>query len=246
MPASGNSSTGTSGPEQGPSQTYSDVAAVPGDWNIAVGNNKRQRPRQQQRQRQAEGQTATDNRVSPNSSADQSITTQPDNASLSGLKTEESTEMHVENIVRRPGDQLEDIAEKVRRYCRSKGIRIMQARVITNRRCDDVIGCRITIPVRQIDNVLGNRMWPDDVICRRWRPQQGLRAGRRHYNGQRERQYREGDDRNRYYDDYNDNYGYRDGDYRHEDEDRGGQRNYNQRLEQDYGESRQRYQYGER
>ena len=33
--------------------------------------------------------------------------------------------------------------------------------------------------MRQIDDVIGNRIWPSNVNYRRWRNQQGARAGRR-------------------------------------------------------------------
>ena len=107
----------------------------------------------------------------------------------------------------------------------------MQARVITKRRCVDVVGCRITIPIRQIDDVLGNRMWADDVICRRWKNQQGLRAGRRReYDDGRRRQYREDEGREQYDAQYA---GDRNGDYwvyRHDDDARGDYRGHSGRY----------------
>ena len=45
----------------------------------------------------------------------------------------------------------------------------MSARVIANKFCDDVVGCRIAVPIRQTDDALGTRMWLDEVTCRRWR-----------------------------------------------------------------------------
>ena len=222
------------GPEDTEQRTYVEVAAVPGDWSLAATRQQRRQQRQQQQPQAHSQRTDGDTQALSNNRGH--------NTSLTGLKSEQSVDMYVENIERRPGDQLKDIADRVRRYCREKGIRIMQARVITNRRCNDVVGCRITIPSRQSDDVLWNRMWPDDVICRRWRNQQGLRAGRR-------QQYR-GEYRERHYQDYEQNNGYYDNDtYARGREDRNnqyggegfdGRRDYDERYQQSRW---QRYDY---
>ena len=186
------------------SRTYLDVASVPEDWNLVAterrrkATNHQQHDLQQNRTQQQNPPVERSGATSVNS-AQQNASNKPISTSLTGLKTEQSADMYVENIERRPGDQLKDITERVRRYCREKCIRVMQARVITNRRCVDVIGCRITIPIRQIDDVLGNRMWPDEVIFRKWKNHEGLRAGRRHeYDDGRRRQYREDEGREQY------------------------------------------------
>ena len=218
------------------SRTYLDVASVPGDWNLVPtgrrrkATNHQQHDMQQNRTQQQNPPVDRSGAMAVNS-AQQNASNRPISTSLTGLKTEQSADMYVENIERRPHDQLKDIAERVRRYCREKGIRVMQARVITNRRCVDVVGCRITIPVRQIDDVLGNRMWPDEVICRRWKNQQGLRAGRRReYDDGRRRQYREDEGREQYDAQYA---GDRNGDYwdyRRDDDARGDYRGHSDRY----------------
>ena len=63
---------------------------------------------------------------------------------------------------------MKEIADKVRRYCQREGIRVMAARVMTNRVCEDMVGCRITVPVRKVDDLLGTRFWPNEVSCWRW------------------------------------------------------------------------------
>ena len=132
------------------------------------------------------------------------------NTSLTGLRMEDAVDMYVENIERRLGDQIKDIADRVRRYCREKGIRIMHARIVTNRRCDDIVGCHITVPMRQIDDVIGNQIWPSNVNCGRWRNQQGARAERRQpgwdENGRNMDNNPDGG--NYYENDYYDKYGY--------------------------------------
>lgn len=94
---------------------------------------------------------------------------QSNNKILRGRKIEEAEELYVQNIAIEQGESLKDVADMVRAHCVKKGIRIMSARTITNKFCRDVVGCRITIPVRQTDDALGIRIWPDGMSCRRWR-----------------------------------------------------------------------------
>ena len=89
--------------------------------------------------------------------------------SLRGRKMEPSVELYLQNIARKDQESVKCVADRVRAYCRKKGLRVMSARVIANKFCDDVVGCRITVPIRQTDDALGTRMWPDEVTCRRWR-----------------------------------------------------------------------------
>ena len=63
--------------------------------------------------------------------------------------------------------------------CKSKGVRVMSARIIQNRFCEDSVGCKISVPVRQVDDVLGIHMWPDEVTCRRWNKTNSTRANNR-------------------------------------------------------------------
>ena len=65
----------------------------------------------------------------------------------------------------------------------------MSARFIQLRHIDDVVGCKITIPARQIDDALGSRMWPDEMSCRRWRPGQRNKCVSREYEAMDEGGY---------------------------------------------------------
>lgn len=87
---------------------------------------------------------------------------------LSGIRKESSVDVYVQNIRRKRSDTLKELADKVRMYCQSKGVRVMYARIIGNKYYEDCVGCKLTIPLRQYDDVIGTRMWPDDVICRKW------------------------------------------------------------------------------
>lgn len=134
-----------SGPSSRPS--FCDVINTDAPWST-------QAPRRRQR----------DDQVGRNNN-----NTNQMNTSLTGQKIVKSAELYVQNIAKYEKDSLKDIADRVRRYCRNKGVRVVNARVISNKYCDDVVGCKISVPINQVDTVLGNHIWPDDVTCRRWR-----------------------------------------------------------------------------
>ena len=122
----------------------------------------------------------------------------------------------------------------------------MAVRVISNRYCEDMVGCKISVPVRQVDDALGTRIWPDDVVCRRWRkPRQNAPADRGDNGGDgRGRPQRRDDWRNDYErDDRNDrherevNYDwYGDDDYERYDEGQYNERSRWVARNQSYGE----------
>lgn len=176
------SSSGTTLP-----RSYCDTASSPGPWNLVT---KRIKTRRQQNE-PLEGTPQTN--PSQNSSSQNNTTrntssqnTSSQNTTLRGLQMEPSVDLYVQNIERREGEALKAIADKVRKHLRSKDIRIMSARTIINRYCEDIVGCKITIPARQVDDVLGNRIWPDNVICRRWNASRGQASEHRNNNGGRQ------------------------------------------------------------
>ena len=44
----------------------------------------------------------------------------------------------------------------------------MAARVIHNRVCQDIVGCKMTVPDAQVNKVLEPTFWPEHMECRRW------------------------------------------------------------------------------
>ena len=108
------------------------------------------------------------------------------NSSLVGFRPEQAGDLYLENIRRRPGDRLKDIANRVGRHAYQNGLHIMAARMIVLRHCDDVLGCKIVVPVLQIEDALGNRIWSTDVTCRRWRPRRNPNQGRPDTRGREE------------------------------------------------------------
>ena len=91
-----------------------------------------------------------------------------DTSGLRGIKSEPFAELYLTNIARNENKSFSDIAEDIRKYGRSKGFRIMSAWVVSNRVTDDMVGCKLRVPTRQVDDMLGNRAWPDGIMCKRW------------------------------------------------------------------------------
>jgi hypothetical protein len=94
---------------------------------------------------------------------------------ISGTKWERSTMLYVRNIaVEERSD--EEIQRDVIKYGKMVGMRIMQVDVEKNRFCQDVVGCRIKVPISQAEKAESVGTWPDDVVCRKW-------ESKRRYNG---------------------------------------------------------------
>ena len=96
---------------------------------------------------------------------------------LRGIKNEPFEELYLSGIARNDGQHNSEIADNIREYCRNKNIRLMSAWVIRNRVTDDTVGCKLRVPVRNVDEMLGNRMWPDDIWCKRWENKQSDENG---------------------------------------------------------------------
>lgn len=90
------------------------------------------------------------------------------NSLLAGAKYEVAEWMYVTNISMSLDDTEEDICRRIKQYAGNEGIRVMSARVIKNRYCDDVVGCKISVPQRQSDSLLYDDFWPSNIGCRKW------------------------------------------------------------------------------
>ena len=91
------------------------------------------------------------------------------------------------------------------------GLRTMSERIIRNRFCTDVVGCKINIPESQVRLACSPSFWPEVVSCRIWENRPRRQNGRYNQQSQkRSRPYRDdfdGADLNdSYYDDRNDEY----------------------------------------
>ena len=88
---------------------------------------------------------------------------------LKGRPLEQFTDLYVSGIAKEDGESSQDIADEVRAYCKSKNLRIMSVWVLPNRVSHDTVGCKLRVPTVQVDHMLGNRMWPEGLVCKRWR-----------------------------------------------------------------------------
>lgn len=128
---------------------------------------------------------------------------------LTGQRPEEAATMYLENIRKDDDCSKDDIVQMVKEHARNNGLRIMSAWIVLNKVCHDVVGCRITIPVRSMDKAVSEGFWPDGIHCRRWHRQKPRAETKR----QRERhdlwdrysnEYRRGNDDYRRQEEYYD------------------------------------------
>ena len=90
------------------------------------------------------------------------------NDKLSGIDQEAVVALYVQNIRKTPDMSLGRVASMVRNHLKEKGVRCLYAQVIRNRYMEDVVGCKIIVPLRQRDKAIGIKIWPDKVKCREW------------------------------------------------------------------------------
>ena len=88
---------------------------------------------------------------------------------LQGRKQESFEELYLSNIAKRDDQSHKDVADEIRDYCKKQKLRVMSVWVVPNRVTDDTVGCKLRVPLRQVDDMLDGRMWPDDISCKRWR-----------------------------------------------------------------------------
>ena len=129
------------------------INSVSGDWNLVENKHTKK-------------QNARENKAKLSAA-------KPKNKSDIKLKSSKpqvkSADMYLVNVNRESDDTLADVADRVRSHCSDVGLRVMYARVITNRYSKSTVGCRITIPATQVDDALSGRIWPDEMKCRRWK-----------------------------------------------------------------------------
>ena len=87
---------------------------------------------------------------------------------LSGMKQVKSVEMYVHGLHLKEGQSPKDLAINVRHYCEDKGVRVMASRVVRNWHDDQLVGCKISVPERNMDTVIADRFWPHFITCRKW------------------------------------------------------------------------------
>lgn len=163
----------TSVSENSPATYSSVLQEVNGPWNTVTRRNKRTSDRRKQKRLQARQYKPRD------------VVHEQAKKVLKGLKPEEGIQLYIENIHKDLADTSSEIERMVKIHGHKQGIRIVAARMVKNGFCDDIVGCRITVPLSQVATTMDDDTWPDEVTCRKWetrrpRSQQNTNYNQRH------------------------------------------------------------------
>jgi hypothetical protein len=174
---------------------YSDIVQIPGDWSLAA---KRGKQRNRVQGRMHSGHDSTNRTTTPTVAPRQSPVTQP-KRTLKGCRPEELITVYLEHIQKGDNDTNEDITQTVRTHGRSKGVRVVSAYTVRNRFCQDVVGCKIVVPVAQALKVMAPGFWAEEITCREWErepPRKGRsKRGQRAQQPRRNQATHDSDDR---------------------------------------------------
>ena len=80
---------------------------------------------------------------------------------LAGQRPVKTKMLYVRNIYRVQDQIDEDIMLQVKQHAKKKGVRVMATRLIKNHFAEDIVGCRVTLPLSNVDEMLDIRFWPD-------------------------------------------------------------------------------------
>lgn len=79
-----------------------------------------------------------------------------------------SAELYIANVEKLPNDSIQDIKYKIIN-CAGKGdVKVLNVWVVKNRYREDMVGCKITVPIDQYEKALEGRFWPENIKSRRW------------------------------------------------------------------------------
>lgn len=92
----------------------------------------------------------------------------PTESRLRGLRPQASAFLYLENVAKGVDDSDATAINNVKSYAQKGQLRVMSVKVIHNRFCEDVVGCRISVPQTQTAHVLDQDFWPEDIFCRPW------------------------------------------------------------------------------
>ena len=87
---------------------------------------------------------------------------------LRGANKEPLTWVYARNIEISDDDNDETIADSVRGYCRTNGVKVARVHVIYNRYNDYIVGCKISVSNSHKHKVLSDAFWPSQIKCREW------------------------------------------------------------------------------
>lgn len=143
--------------------TYSEALQKhEGPFSIASSRNKRNAKRRKRKRLNAKQQSS----MPPNNRATKS---------LRGQRREEGIHLYLESIYKDTTDTDSEVEKMVKQHGHRIGVRVLFARVVPNRYCDHIVGCKIIVPLSQIYEALDSGNWPDQIKCRKWEVRQTRR-----------------------------------------------------------------------
>jgi hypothetical protein len=87
---------------------------------------------------------------------------------LKGQKNVKTWIIYVNNIWVDPGQTPNDITSSLKSFCRNSNVTVIHTEIVSNRRREDVVGCKVTIPKHQVNKVKEKDFWPEFITCRDW------------------------------------------------------------------------------
>ena len=87
---------------------------------------------------------------------------------LRGQKKVKSWTLFVNNIEVEPDFDEKEVLYNVRHHCSNAGVKVIHTELIPNKRRDDIVGCKLTVPKAMAATVKEQGFWPPFVRCRDW------------------------------------------------------------------------------
>lgn len=153
------------------SPTYSEVVQVPGDWNLTENKKQKRRDiRRQQKLRESQRSQPQHQQQRPQTGK---------RSGLRGCVLEKGVQLYLEHIQMCVGDTDDDLIHMAKEHGQANGIRVMNAYVIHNRVCTDMVGCKITVPESQVERAMLPDFWAKNITCRIWEQRRRQRTQER-------------------------------------------------------------------
>jgi hypothetical protein len=146
---------------------YSVAASKPGPWMKKQGRD-RKRPSQVAPRFASKAALYSQTKVTVTDKVRVvSHKNEPHTTYIFGVQRGGSTMLYLRNIYcGTMGD--EELASAVKKQGSSMGMQILHAEVVHNNWCSDIVGCKIRVPVAQVDHALDPFTWPDNIKCKHW------------------------------------------------------------------------------
>jgi hypothetical protein len=92
----------------------------------------------------------------------------PSSKALRGQRQVKSWILYVNNIWVEPGYNPRDVTQSLRSYCANANVHVLHAEVLSNRRREDTVGCKLTVSKNQASMLKEQHFWPTYITCRDW------------------------------------------------------------------------------